>query len=572
MRILMGYLVLARKYRPQVFEEVIGQHHVTQTLQNAITTGRVAHAFLFAGPRGVGKTSAARILAKALNCATGPTPAPCGQCEPCREISSGISMDVIEIDGASNRGINEIRELRENVKYAPASSRHKIFIIDEVHMLTPEAFNALLKTLEEPPGHVIFIFATTEPNRIPITILSRCQRFDFRRIPLKGMIQRLTDIVEREGVRISENSLTLLAREAEGSMRDAESLLDQAISFAGDEVRDEDVAEVLGVVDRRLLYDISLAIARHDAQRCLEILDRFDQYGYDFRQFSRELLDHFRNLMVVHIAKTPETLLDLPKNEVDELMNQSREFDFRQGQRCFNVLLQSDGDLSHSTFPKLILEIALLKMVDTQPVVAIDEILNRLETLEERLSRPESGAVGQSDVHASHDPRLAMGNGEAGTSMALDSTTDFDEVHEEGPSKNTSESLEATWKTLLEFTRHENPILGALLSHGRLLALNDRLIEIGFKKGSFYYEGIREEGNKRTLEEICRSRFQKDLNLVFSIIGKSAGDSSTVGRKRETDRNRRIRKEVLENPIVKDALEILDGEIEEIKVGSHFES
>ena len=268
----MSYLVLARKWRPQSFEEVVGQPHVVQTLTNAISAERIAHAYLLSGARGIGKTSVARIMAKALNCAQGPSPTPCNECESCEEITGSASLDVLEIDGASNRGINEIRELRENVKYAPARSPHKIFIIDEVHMLTPEAFNALLKTLEEPPAHVIFIFATTEPNRIPITILSRCQRFNFRRIASKEIIQRLEEIVEKEGIRISKNSIQLLTREAEGSMRDAQSLLDQAISFAGNEVRDEDVAEVLGVIDRRLLYDISLAIANHDSQRCLDFL------------------------------------------------------------------------------------------------------------------------------------------------------------------------------------------------------------------------------------------------------------------------------------------------------------
>jgi len=373
----MGYLVFARKYRPQIFEDVIGQDHVTRTLQNAIDADRVPHALLFAGPRGVGKTSAARILAKALNCAGGPKPTPCGTCDTCREIASGVSMDVIEIDGASNRGINEIRELRENVKYAPAGSRYKIFIIDEVHMLTPEAFNALLKTLEEPPGHVVFIFATTEPNRIPMTILSRCQRFDFRRIPLTAIVRRLEEIVDQEKIIISKNNLLVIARESEGSMRDAQSLLDQVISFAGNEVGDNDLGEVLGVIDRQLLYDVSDAIAKRDAGTCLEILDGVEQHGHDLREFSRELLQHFRNLIVARIAKNPEKLLDLPKHEVDELIKQSENKDLAHIQQCFTSLLQSEGTLSHSTFPKLILETTLIKMVDIEPVIPIDEVLHR---------------------------------------------------------------------------------------------------------------------------------------------------------------------------------------------------
>jgi DNA polymerase-3 subunit gamma/tau len=568
----MSYLVFARKYRPQVFEEVIGQNHVTRTLQNAITAGRVAHAFLFAGPRGVGKTSAARILAKAVNCATGPTPIPCGQCESCKEISSGISMDVIEIDGASNRGINEIRELRENVKYAPARSRHKIFIIDEVHMLTPEAFNALLKTLEEPPAHVIFIFATTEPNRIPITILSRCQRFNFRRIASKEIIQRLEEIVEKEEIRISKNSIQLLTREAEGSMRDAQSLLDQAISFAGNEVRDEDVAEVLGVIDRRLLYDISLAIANHDSQRCLEILDSIDQYGYDFRHFSRELLEHFRNFMVVYVAEAPKNLLDLPGDEIDDLVEQSKKLDFRQVQQCFNLLIRLDGDLSRSPFPKLILEMTLLKMIDIQPVLSIDDILNRLEALEDRLSSSSGSSVERIHPDPSHSPNPPMKKESDRPPPELNSTSGS---NQSGKAENPTaphQNREATWRDLIESIHRENPILAAFLTHGRLVALDDHSIEIGFKEGSFYYDRIREEENRGALAKIAQAYFQKDLQLKFSIIRQPLGDPSPREGERETDRERRLRKEVLESQIVKDALEILGGEIEEIKVGTRHES
>src|SRR5512136_2228572 len=289
-----SYLVLARKWRPQLFEEVIGQRHITQTLQNAILQKRVAHAFLFTGARGVGKTSTARILAKSLNCEKGPQINPCNQCTTCHEISSGTSMDVIEIDGASNRGIDEIRELRENVRYTPAKSRHKIYIIDEVHMLTKEAFNALLKTLEEPPPHIIFIFATTEPHKLPNTILSRCQRYDFKRIPLKEIVGSLKKITEEEKVKISQRGLLSLARESDGSMRDAQSLLDQVISYAGQEIRDEDIVDVLGLVSHKILSDTMEAIANQDAGRCLEIVEEVYQYGYDAQHFCRELLHTLR--------------------------------------------------------------------------------------------------------------------------------------------------------------------------------------------------------------------------------------------------------------------------------------
>src|SRR5512147_734901 len=244
----MSYQVLARKWRPQVFDDVVGQGHITRTLQNAITSGRLSHAFLFSGPRGVGKTTTARILAKALNCAEGPTPTPCGKCDSCIETAAGTSVDVIEIDGASNRGIEHIRELRETVRYAPVGGKYKVYVIDEVHMLTNEAFNALLKTLEEPPPHVLFIFATTEPQKIPATIHSRCQRYGFKRIALAEIVLKLKEIAGKEGIVVSDMGLGMIARAAEGSMRDSHSLLDQAVSYSGMEIGDEDLQATLGAV------------------------------------------------------------------------------------------------------------------------------------------------------------------------------------------------------------------------------------------------------------------------------------------------------------------------------------
>ncbi len=319
----MSYLVLARKFRPQVFEEVIGQPHVTRTLQNALKTGRVAHAYLFSGPRGVGKTSVARILAKALNCQEGPGPNPCNRCPSCLEITQGGNLDVFEIDGASNRGIDDIRELRENIRYLPARGRYKIYIVDEVHMLTKEAFNALLKTLEEPPDQAIFIFATTELNNVPLTIYSRCQSFNFRRIAPEAMVTHLGRLVAQEQIAYREEALRLIARQAEGSIRDSLSLLDQILSFSPEEINESIIQEILGLVDRRLLLDLAQAVLGGDLKRIMGLVGQVYEYGYDLKVFFKDLVEVFRSLLLVKMGEDQGPLLDLSREEVDEFKGMS---------------------------------------------------------------------------------------------------------------------------------------------------------------------------------------------------------------------------------------------------------
>jgi DNA polymerase-3 subunit gamma/tau len=570
----MSYLVLARKWRPQSFEEVIGQRHITKTLQNAITNDRIAHAFLFAGARGVGKTSMARILAKALNCREGPKPVPCNQCENCREISSGTSMDVLEIDGASNRGINEIRELRENVKYTPAKSASKIFIIDEVHMLTPEAFNALLKTLEEPPPRVIFILATTEPHKIPLTILSRCQRFDFKRISTKEIFQRLKEIVSQEGVEVSDKGLLLMARESKGSLRDAQSLLDQTISFAGEKIKDEDVKEVLGVVDTAILFEISAAVAREDIRKCLDILDNVYTYGHDIRRFCRELLEHLRNLMVVKIGGDPKQLTDLQGKEIENLVAQSEDFSLEQMHRLFTILLKSEEEISRSPFPKVIMELALIKMATLRPLVPLDEIVDRLDTLESNLTgTPSEPGIGESlreeestDFEAEEAVIPVVEGeefpGEPGRKAEV-------EAEAEDPRMA---NLEEQWARLIDHIKAQNPILGSLLRYGRLLRLDDEKIEIGFEKGSFYLEKMSEEENRKQCEEVCRNVFEKELSLVLRDRSEVESDTGAEKGKSEepTDKERHLKKEAMENPAIQEAVKIFDGTIEKIKTGGRI--
>jgi DNA polymerase-3 subunit gamma/tau len=575
----MSYLVLARKWRPQLFEEVVGQQHITKTLQNAISQKRVAHAFLFTGARGVGKTSTARILAKALNCEKGPQISPCDQCTNCQEITHGTSMDVIEIDGASNRGIDEIRELRENVRYTPAKSRYKIYIIDEVHMLTKEAFNALLKTLEEPPPHIIFIFATTEPHKIPATILSRCQRYDFKRIPFREVIGSLKRIVEEEKIRISQRGLLSIAQESEGSLRDAQSLLDQVIAYAGENIRDEDIAEVLGLIDHKILSDTVEAIANRDVERCMEVIEHVYHFGYDLQHFCRELLQHLRHLILIKVSQHPEGLMELPEEDVELFKKQAGKFQFDQLNYLFSLLLKGEQEIAQSTFPRTMLEITLIRMATLRPILPIDEMMKKLEALENKelpkggWDKRTSSASGR--VIHSEEPERAEGQEEVpskkqekiGEEKVFEKKEDL--KMEERFSGVPSKIWEETWKGLVDFTRARNPILGSFMTLGNLVHLSEERIEIGFEKDSFHYERMLEKENRSQLESVCHEYLQKKTKVVVSPLNQGTGAKGrVVFSKGETTRNewdKGLEKREEEDPIIQEALRLFNGKIVEGK-------
>lgn len=366
----MSYLVLARKHRPQTFDDVIGQPHVTDLLKKAIETGRIAHAYLFCGPRGVGKTSCARILAMCLNCQQGPTTKPCGTCSACLEVAKGSSFDVLEIDGASNRGIDEIRTLRENVKFAPSYGRFKIYIVDEVHMLTMEAFNALLKTLEEPPEHVKFIFATTSPNKVPDTILSRCQRFDFKRIPLSTTVELLGNVCQKENLSIDQDALYAIAKAAQGGLRDALSILDQVSALNSREIKADDVFGMLGIVETSLLFELSGFIANRDCASALKVLDQIIEKGKDAKQLAKDITDHFRNLMVVKVGgKTMGKLIDYPVTIKEMLLEQSNQLTLKQILGAIDELINAQETARITESIRMSLEVAIAKMTYSEDVV-----------------------------------------------------------------------------------------------------------------------------------------------------------------------------------------------------------
>jgi DNA polymerase III subunit gamma/tau len=376
----MSYQVIARKWRPQTFNDLVGQQHVTETLKNAIKNDRVAHAYIFSGARGVGKTTAARILAKALNCIKGPTPDPCGECDSCKEIAAGSSLDVIEIDAASNRGIDQIRELREMVRYAPAASRSKVVILDEAHMLTGEASNALLKTLEEPPDRVIFVMATTQPEDLVDTIRSRSQHFHFRALTFAEITKRLEEIAQKEELKIEPGAMAVIARMAEGSLRDALSLLEQARAYCGDIIPDAEVRALLGVVPEDALDELIAAIAEGSADRALGLVHTFQKEGRNLQHFCREAIRHMRNLLIARVCGADSDLIAATPDQRPAIAKAAARFSEEDLTRFFQILLQTDDDLRRKPDPRVHLEMGLLRLINASRLAPLEELLAELRS------------------------------------------------------------------------------------------------------------------------------------------------------------------------------------------------
>ena len=511
---MSNYTVIARRWRPKTFEDVIGQPHIVTTLRNAMRSGRIAHAYLFSGPRGIGKTSVARILAKAVNCTHVTDGEPCNTCDSCVGIDSGAYVDVIEIDAASNRGINEIKELRETVRYLPMEGKYKVYIMDEAHMLTSEAFNALLKTLEEPPGHNIFILATTEQQKIPYTIMSRCQRFDFRRISEAEIIQQMKRICTEERIAFDEKVFSYIVREADGSMRDAESILDQVIAYSGDHISERDVTDVIGVVERQLVYQIVEAVVAQDARGGLAAIERTLEQGYDAYQVYKALVSFLRDMLMIRLWEGKPPFLFIDEAEYNQLVELAKPLEYYEIQNMLNYVLQAE-DLVRGAFPKISLEILFINLYNLSRLREVEHVLG---SAPHATSPPEQEHRDVPTVNAKRAARPEERPEAEPKQKKVDAFTQADGVpHANQPSEAGPKARE-----FLEYLKTESPFLSSVLQALEIRVEDGKLIILLDKKYGF----IRKDNNIMSeLKKQAAQFFGKEVGLQFSDANGPKEDS-----------------------------------------------
>ena len=551
----MDYQVSARKHRPMTFSEVTGQAHVVKTLTNALTSGRTAHAYLFSGMRGVGKTTMARILAKALNCDKGPSPTPCLTCASCREIGAGSSFDVMEIDGASSNSVDDVREMRETIKTGPARGRYRVYIIDEVHMLSTAAFNALLKTLEEPPGHVVFVFATTEAHKIPQTILSRCQHFTFRRIPRREVIDTLQRVAKAEGITVDERSLSALARASDGSMRDALSLLDQAVAFGGKRVAEGDLMTLLGSVPHELLRGVLDAALARDAAGALRSLAAVQDYGCDVRQFSGELMEHVRNLLVAKVVAAADDLIELGPEEQAEIKADAGRLSLDHIQELFRVVLEAEDGIRTSQHPWYVLEMAVVRAC-------------RVGSEQGGVPPPRPVAKGE---------RVAPPPPKAAAPPPAPSPTERPQAPARQPKADSAappsqagsaEPVALVWEDVVTRVQAERPNIGAFLEHSTLVGIAGDTVTIGFAASAgMSMTMIQKETSQQAVADVCAALAGRRVRLRLVTLEEGAQAPTVADRRRDRDAKteRHLRDEVLANPLVKEVLSVFGGEVKDVR-------
>lgn len=507
----MSYIALYRKWRPEVFEDVVGQEHITTTLKNQIKNHNIAHAYLFCGTRGTGKTSTAKIFARAVNCVTPKEYNPCNRCEVCTGIQHESIIDVIEIDAASNNGVDDIRELRENVKYPPTKGRYKVYIIDEVHMLSTGAFNALLKTLEEPPYYVIFILATTEPHKIPATILSRCQRFDFKRVKEEDMIKRLGYICNTMDIKVEESALQLIARNADGAMRDALSILDQCVSFGTGNIGYDDVIGILGTVSDDFMFRLVDYIAEGDAQKAMEFIEELVGSGKDIQQFIKDLIEHYRNLMMTKVAQHLEGIVHLSKENIERLKKQGEKLQIHAITRGIQTLSQTAADAKWSTQPRILLEVAVIKLCQPMLDPSVEGLIERVAALEKTI---QSGTLQVKNVTKEKEatkPKAEQKSVKEKHAKHLKETSTPE--HIKGVPIH-FQQIQQQWPNILKTIKERKISIYAVLMEGELKTVEKKSLVIAFKDGfGFHKEAAGSSPYKEFIEDVIQEKTGQRVHL-----------------------------------------------------------